>query len=197
MIKAAELVSNCRKSVLAMAIAALFSISVSADQATLDALIASGFPLTPEAEAELLAATTPEALAQALARAVDQAVRSDPDQAAAIVRSAITAAPDLAAAITSAAVSAAPDRAALITQAALESNPEAATEITAAAIAVAPEAEEAILAVAEEAISELTAPTAVDTGGFFDGNESELADEDSRVPAPDVDDADDTVASPN
>lgn len=159
------------------------NFNAAADQATADALIANGFPLTSEAEAQL-AAASPEELSQVLANIIDQAIRANPEAAPAIVSSAVLALPDSAADIVVVAVAAAPEQAAAITQSAVEANPaeatsitqaavsaapEAAAEITQAATEAAPEAAEAISAAAAESVAESEAET-----GGEDGAEPEL-----------------------
>ncbi|MBV1790201.1 hypothetical protein KQ940_19270 [Marinobacterium sp. D7] len=109
-------------SALSMAVA-LASGSVMADEATLNALKAAGVQMSPDIEAQVLAAEgamIADAIAavvsslgdnaEAIAAAVGAAISAspDPDQTGAIVAAAVIAAPTYAAAIKAAATNAAP-----------------------------------------------------------------------------------------
>ncbi|RZU99087.1 hypothetical protein [Spiribacter vilamensis] len=133
-----------KKGLLAAGLAlALITPLAQADQAAVDRLREAGFPLTPEAEAEVLAAPADQ-VGSVLSRLVDQAVRANPAGAGDIVSSAVTAEPGQAAAITAVAVAAVPNQAAAVTSAAVTAAPDAAADIAAAAVGSAPEAADSI-----------------------------------------------------
>lgn len=138
---------------LIAALVGLLPSQVLADQATVNALEAEGFPfgtLGTELQGRLRDAPADE-IDGLIEEAVIEAVRANPGAAAAIVGAALRAVRVSAVAVTRAAIGAAPAMAADITQAAIVAQPTDALAIRDAAIAVAPSQGNAIEAAALEA----------------------------------------------